>query len=474
MTRRSDLFRNTTISTLSTVVQGVANLLTVVYLARSLYPQAYGVFSYTWAMVGMVGVLTYLGLPPLLTRRLSRDHDPTVTISYGVSFVGVLSLNVTLGFLVAVQLVPGLYRYHDSFDLWGLIILINGINPQWIFSGLQQLWVASLGGLVGTILRLGLTLWLVHGPGDLNRAVGVTVFATAIPVLGEMIWVRRHVRFSLDWIPPKEIWTTIRSALPLGVTSFVSILYSGVDTWILHVFVGSRAVGVYSAAYRPITFLVTFSAVYFNLTYPILSRLTVQDRPLAQRVVQLASLSIFAIVMPMGVGTDVVAGPLMRQAFGSSYAASGLVLSVLIWSWIFGILRDTFSTTLIAGNGEVLFAKIFAVTGFVNAGLMWYCVRWGPVGTAAALAMTQGLLLVACLFAVRRVVPHPMQWTVQGRYALKIMLNSGIMGVTVWLVRPYVPVEVTILVGIVVYAGLTWITKAIPWREVLATLHLAP
>lgn len=474
MTQRSGLVRNTTISSLSTVVQGVANLLTVVYLARRLDPQAYGVFSYTWAIVGMVGVLTYLGVPALLTRRLSRDQDPTATVSYGVSFMGVLSLTVALGFLVAVQWVPGLSRYHAVFDLWGLIILINGVNPQWIFSGLQHLWVASLGGLIGTILRLGLTLWLVHGSGDLNRAVGVTVFATAVPVLGEILWVRRYVRFCLGWIPLKELWTTVRSAFPLGVTAFVSILYSGLDTWILHIFVGSRAVGIYSAAYRPVVFLSTFSAVYFNLTYPILSRLTVQDRPLAQRVVQLAGLSVFAIVMPMGIGTDVVAGPLMRQAFGSAYAASGLVLAVLIWSWVLGILRDTFSTTLVAGNGEVLFAKIFALTGFVNAGLTLYCVRWGPVGTAVALAMTQGLLLVACLFAVRRVVPHPLQWSTQGRYLLKILLNSGLMAVAVWLVRPYVPVEVTILVGIVVYASLTWLTKALPWQEVLATVRMAP
>jgi O-antigen/teichoic acid export membrane protein len=139
-----------------------------------------------------------------------------------------------------------------------------------------------------------------------------------------------------------------------------------------------------------------------------------------------------------------------------------------------GILREVFSTALVAGNGEKLFAKIFGGTAFLNAGLMLYCVRWGPVGTAAALVITQGVLLVVCVFAVRRVVTHPVQWNTQARYAMKILLNSAMMGGAVWVIRPYVPVEVAILVGMMIYAGLTLATKAVPWREVLATVRMVP
>jgi O-antigen/teichoic acid export membrane protein len=466
--------QNATVTTVAVLVQGTVNLITVVYLARILHPTTYGVFSYTWAIIGIVGILTYLGLPTLFTRQLSRAEDQTSTLSYGISLIGLLSVLVTIVFVAAVQVIPGLYRYHFVFDLWGLLVLVNGINPRWIFSGLQQLWVSSFADTATSIIRLALTVWLVHGPTDLGRAVVITVVASALPVAIEIVWLRRVVPFRVTWVPVQEGWRAIQQALPLGITSFVSILYSGIDTWILHVFVGSRAVGIYSAAYRPVIFLSTFSAIYFNLTYPILSRLTVRDRPLTERVIQLSGLSVLAIVMPMGIGTDLVANALMRQAFGISYVASGLVLSVLIWSWGLGILRDTFSTPLVAGNHEVVFARVFGIAGVINAGLMFYVVRWGPVGTASALVVTQALLLILCAMAVRRLVPHPVNLKSDGIYVLKIVVNSLVMGACVWLIRPHIPVELSILVGIVVYAGLTWVTRSVPWQEVWDTIHMAP
>jgi O-antigen/teichoic acid export membrane protein len=470
----SPLLHNTTLASLGAIGQGIANLITVVYLARVLHPTRYGVFSYTWAIIGILGILTSLGLPTLLTRQLSRADDRTPALGYGLSMLGLLSVLVTIMFVAAVQVIPGLYRYHMVFDLWALLVLVNGINPRWVYTGLQQLWVSSVGDTATSVTRLALTVWLVHGPADLRRAVAITVLATALPVAGEMIWLRRHVRFRWQWISLHDGWSAIRQALPLGVTSFVSILYSGIDTWILHVYVGSRAVGIYSAAYRPVIFLTTFSGIYFNLTYPILSRLTLRDRPLTQRVIQLSGIAVLALVLPMGIGTDVVANALMRQAFGTTYVASGLVLSVLIWSWGLGIVRDTFSTPLVAGNQEVVFARVFGIAGVINAGLMFYVVRWGPVGTASALVITQALLLIFCVVAVRRLVPHPINLKTDGVYVLKIGVNSLVMGACVWLIRPHVSVELAILAGIVVYAGLTWITRSVPWQEVWDTIHMAP
>ena len=474
MPKISLIWQNTAISSTATAVQGVANLVTVIYLARVLQPMSYGIFSYTWAIIGVVSILTYLGIPPLLTRQLSRAKDHSPVITYGISLTGLLSITVTMAFIIGTWTVPGLDRYRLAFDVWAATVFFNGITPRWIFSGVQRLWIPSIGDMVGAMVRLGLTILLVHGPHDLVPAIGVTVFSIGMPILGELIWLRCLLPFRLSWVSWHQGYDTIRKGVPLGITAFVGVLYSGLDTWILHIFVGSRAVGLYSAAYRPVVFLSTFSAIYFNLTYPVLSRLTVQDKPLTQRVIRLAGLSILALVVPMGVGTDVVAGPLMRQAFGQQYAASGLVLAVLIWSWGFGILRDTFSTTLIAGNREVVFARIFAVAGAINAGLMFYLVRWGPVGTAAALVITQALLLVLSILAVRRITPHPIDFKGHGGYFAKIILNSLVMGVCVWLVRPHVSVEVDILVGIALYAGLTWLTKAVPWREVLATVRMAP
>lgn len=465
------LSQNATITTLTTIGQSVLNLALVVYLARVLEPTTYGVFNYTCAIIGMVGVLAYLGVPSLLARELSRTHSQKTVVTQGVSLILIISFTVTIGFIGVVQVIPGLYHYRLLFDLWSIFLVFNSVSPRWIFTALGNLWIPSVGDLIGTVVRIGFTLWLVHDPGDVVRAVVITSVSLGLPILGEYLWLYCWVPFKLEWIPISHVCKVIRSALPLGITGFVGMLYYSMDTWILHIFVGSKAVGIYSAAYRPVVFLATFSGVYFNLSFPILSRLSVADRPLTQHVLRLATISLAAFIIPLGVGTDLVASPLLQQAFGLPYTASGVVLAILIWSWCFGIVRDTFSTTLIAANQEVRFVRIFTVVGVINLGLMLILVHWGPLGTASALVITQTLLLVLCVREVRHVVPHPIDWHGQRVYLFKILINTVIMGVCVRVVRPYVPVEVAIGVGIVTYSGMTWWTKSFPWREVLTTIR---
>lgn len=467
----SSVGQNAAISVVAMLIQGIANLITVIYLARVLHPTNYGTYNYTWTIVGLVSIVTYFGLPPLLTRQLSRATNHSSIVTDGISMTALLSMTATIGFIGCTFVIPGLYRYRTLFDLWAIIVLFNGVNPRWVFSGIQKLWIPSIADMGGAVTRFVLIVSLVHSTQDLGRAVGITVISIGAPMLGQLIWLRWLVPFRLIWMSWRKLYEAIRMGIPLGINAFVGILYSGLDTWILHIFIGSHAVGIYSAGYRLVIFMSTFSALYFYVTYPILSRLAVRDQALTQQVVQLASLSIAAIVVPIGIGVDLVSHPLIRQAFGRQYGASAAVLSVVIWSWGVGLLRDTFSTTLVAGNRETLFARLFVVSGCINGGLMWYMVRWGPVGTAFALVVTQVLLLVLCIRAIRHVIPHPLAWRTLYPYVMKIMVNSMIMGVCVWLVRAYLPVEATIAVGVLIYAGLTWGTHAVPWEEVLATLR---
>lgn len=461
---RGTLLSNATISTFATLLQGAANLATVIYLARALAPAAYGVFSYTWAFTALFGFLTILGIPTLLTRQLSRRVEQAgEVISYGITLTAWLSMIVMGLFFVSVQIIPGLAQYHLLFDWWSLIFLQLGLNPQWIFSGLQRLWIPMTVNVAGAILRLGFTLWLVHSPSDLYVAVAVTVATLMASVMGELIWLYRLIPFRLISISWAKAWRTIRDSLPMGVISFVSILYTGVDTWILHAIIGSRAVGYYTAGYRPIIFLLTLSAVYSNLAYPLLSSFIVQEPTKAREFLRWATLVMLSVVLPVAFGGDVVATSLMRTAFGFRYVASGPVFAILIWSWSLSLMRDVFSTALIAGNQEKIFAKLFALSGVVNVLLMFILVHWGPVGTASALVVTQALLLVLNVVTVHRLRIFSLERSLLIPF-IKVLVNCVGMAIIVRIIQSYVPLWGDIGVGMVSYGGLTIIDRALPLR----------
>lgn len=470
---RNRIVQNASLTILTTIIQGVLNLTIVIYLARVLKPEIYGEFSYTWVIIGMVGVLAYAGLPSFLTRELSRSDKAEAIIGYGSSLIIMISLLVTIGFGSAVQLVPSLYRYHLLFDPWLLFLCANSLSPRWIYIALSKLWVPSVADLMGTALRAIFTLWLVRNPADVTSAVIITGLTLILPLIIEYGWLHQRYRFRLKWISVRDGWKTLRMAFPLGVSEFIGILYSGVDTWILHGVLGSKAVGIYSAAYRPVTFLTMFSGIYFNLSFPILSRNTLANVAMTRKVLRLATVFFMVLIIPLGMGTGLIALPLISLAFGHLYAASGLVLTILIWSWSIGMVRNTFSITLLAANHEAEFARIFAYVGIINVVFVLLLVRWGPVGTAVALVLSQVVLAFLCIRAVHRVIPHPLDWPNLGVRLLKIMGNTLVMGGFVLETRRYVPVELSVFIGMLVYGGLTWMTHAMPWQEILDMLKRA-
>ena len=92
---------------------------------------------------------------------------------------------------------------------------------------------------------------------------------------------------------------------------------------------------------------------------------------------------------------------------------------------------------------------------------MLILVRWGPVGTASALVITQSLLLGLNVWAVQRFRVFSLDISLLKPFG-KIVVNNVVMAITVWVIQPYVFLWIDIGVGIVLYAGLTILTRALP------------
>ena len=445
-----------TLSVVFTIAQGMANLVAIIYLARVFGPRAYGVFTYTWVVTGVLGIVAYLGLPAYLTRQISQNPQKALDIaSTGLTITMILSGGSALVFLGVVQLIPGLHHYDSLFSLWTLLFLPLGMNPRWVYSAIGRLWIATLMEVVAAVIRMTLLIWWVHSPRELTLAVAITVGVYLGAAALGWIWLRRFVRVRFQYVNLRQAVNTIILSLPLSITSTVRVLYAGTDVWILQMFQGATAVGHYSAAYRPITFLLTLSTVYFQMAFPVASRLTAQSSHIMKQFLAVSVVAIAALALPAAIGADIVALPVMTAAFGLSYASSGVVFAILVWSWAVSLLREVYYTALLAQHKERTFLRYFAITTVFNVVLMSLLVRWGALGTATALLVTQTVLLLMSAYGVQKTVDrHPrIAWV--WKSLMKISVNTAIMAISVWILKPYVIVWVAVLIGCIVYAILT-------------------
>lgn len=461
---RESLRSNAAIATMATGMQGVLGLLTVIHLAHALEPKAYGIFSYTASVVGVVSVLARMGIPTLLTRRLSSSGEPAdQVVKFGLSVTTFTALVVLLTLLVVVTTTHWFLDYRKLLDIWALTLFPEVASSRWVFTSINRIWIASIIDLGSAVARYVLTVIFVHISNDVSVAVEITVGVQLFAfVIGWGLVGKIAGPVRIGWVRPAILLRTVGAGIPLGAIGMAGILYSGADTWILNHFRGPLIVGYYAAAYRPITFLGALSSVYSSLAFPIMSRQAIQDSTKFTSMVRTATIWVLAVGLPIGVGTDACSHAIAVGVFGPQFAPSSRILFFVIWTWVLGLTRETFALLMVATHREARYAQIFGLTGIINVGLMLGMVRWGGVGTAMALVGTQALFLAFSVRATQKTLALRELFRGLVGPGIKIVISSLIMGACVLGLVRSVSVYVAIGVGAVIYLLLVMWLRPLP------------
>ncbi|MCY0880869.1 MAG: oligosaccharide flippase family protein [Firmicutes bacterium] len=464
------------ISTILSVLTGGVNFFILVRLARVLGPSSYGMFSYTWTVTGIFAVFVSWGIPSWLMREWAR-RDPSERadlIAHGMQATLRIGTVMWLLFIAATFVVPSLAAHRLLFWIWSIILWQAAINLCWVFIADRRFAWVQWGIFFSAVLRAALILWGVTSPAMIVRAVIITAVLSVMPTIANVLLVRRWIAWRWIDFSWQDTWRLLRVSMPMSVMTLVGPLFMGMDTWFLQIFDGSRAVGYYTVASRPIVFLSLFTYAAFRLLYPVANRLVRDDRrPQKLPVfVQYTLWGLGAWVLPILGGGAILSEEIIQTLFGAAYHVSGPVFALLLVSWALGILREFLSIILVAAGHEAAYARRMVLAGIGNVLLIIGGVRWGPAGVAAALAVTQGGFLLETVRMSRRFVADmPSLSRIVWRLLGVAALAAAMTGI-VWLTgRLQWPLGVRIVVGAVSYGAMLWVIPVLPLKAMRRVLH---
>ena len=196
--------------------------------------------------------------------------------------------------------------------------------------------------------------------------------------------------------------------MALGASRGLALLSFNFDTLLLGFLLNSAAVGLYGAAYRPLTAILTISATYGQGLFPALARAHQEDRQQFRELV-LRSLRLTAVcAIPIGVGGSFLSAPLIALLFGDAYADSAPVLQILAWSATLVVLRGTFRQALAATGNQRLDLYCAAGASLVNIALNFALIPLlGIIGAAIATLISEVVWVSAAVLLSARLVPIP-------------------------------------------------------------------
>ncbi len=336
---------------LSLGVQGLAILLTLatgVVVARALGPAEYGAWATSVAALGMFGALAALGLPNLVTRRVS-DHQSrhewqaartVITRSVSISTVCAVMLALVAAFVVrATEVIPTAARL--------LFALTMAALP---FVTLTNVWAAVLRGLgqgvaaqaLSTLLR---PLLLLAGVSIAVFALGARAHAllamlvnlgAAVVTLGAALLLYRRVR-------PAELASSRASgqvsgqvsglwqeALPFMVVSLLALVGARIDLFLIAALLDAHAVGLYEVAYRGADLvMLPLTATTAVLAPEYAKRHGLRDQEGLQRLVTQSCRGLLLLSAPLALCLILVPVPIVTFVFGPEYARSADSMALL-------------------------------------------------------------------------------------------------------------------------------------------------
>ncbi len=461
--------RNTILLVTFEVANPLLSLLLVGTMTRRLGAEGTGAYNLLVTFFFVATSFTSLGLNSLITREVSRDRATATRYLASSSSLGLLvSLVVAAGLVVAIALAGYGPEVESGGWLVALALLpsIVILYSEAVFIAFEKVQYIVLLALVENVGKVAVGLWMLHrGMGVVPLIASFALFRFLTLALNLILFHRQIA--PLSWSYDGRVAMDLLRNIPIFGTIFVvAALYLRADVFMLSKMATLAAVGYYTTGYRLFSIAQVVPKSFNTSIYPVFSKLFSHSPESFQRANSLSIRYILVVLLPMAVGIQGLAEPLVRLLFGEDFYPAAAVLKVVIWTLVpYGIVR-VLASGLFASNRQVIDLKVNVMSLVTNVILNLVLIpRFGMMGCAWATLLSMWFFLTyQCYFLRHEIVP-----VLRRAEILRPALAAS--GILAWLrLTPLSPLPVRIAGSAAVYIALLVMLQVVRLSELRAVL----
>lgn len=347
------VLKNIIYSSSSLVIANLTGLITIVFLARFLKPELFGLYSLSLSTVGVISIFSDLGIKSAATRYIA-DAMKTENYELASGYLWFLiKLKIFLTSLVAFLLYIIADPIAFIFDK-PISVLLKLLSIYLVFTSFTSLLVGVANAMndfkadfinyaISGISKLVLTVFLVVlGLSLLGAIFAVVLSATMAFILILYYILKKYKKIFMNRkkVKSKRI---IRFIFYTALLSIPAVIFANVDIVMIGYFLNAEDVAYYRAGFSIISAILSLISIPAVLM-PIFVKLEGEDFTRAfLRAFKYSS----ALCIPAALGLVLIAENLLLFAYGEDYHA-GLsamqILCLLLISPVFAIYGSVFSS----------------------------------------------------------------------------------------------------------------------------------
>ena len=268
------IVKNTGALFISQTISFVLAFLYIMYTARYLGAEGFGIISFALAFSGIFQIVCDLGLSSLMTREIARDKSVIDKYIRNISTIKIILSIFSLILSILIVFILGYEsRIIEVVFLITLYFIFNSFSYMFysIVQAHEMMEYLSLGQVLNSaLLFLGTILAIYYGFDVLGFALIYSATGVIIFLYTLIICIKKFTlpKIEVDF----DFWKVIlKEALPLSIVLIFSTMAFRIDTVLISLIKGSLVVGWYTAAYRLVEVLIVVPAIFTTSIYPLFS-----------------------------------------------------------------------------------------------------------------------------------------------------------------------------------------------------------
>lgn len=449
--------KNTIVLFIANIISKIISFFYVMYTARYLGAEGFGILSFALAFTAIFGVFTDLGLSPLTVREVARDKSLAGKYLGNIIVIKIFLVIITFGLIaITINLLGYSKQTIKVVYFLALSIIFGAFSGIFysIFQAYGKMEYQSVGHILKGVLMLSGALFAISQGFSVVGFASIYFLVNAV-VLGYSFvvcaWKFVLPRIEVDW----SFWKpTIKEALPFGLAMTFVMIFYWIDSVMLSLMKGDEVVGWYNASYRLVLFLLFIPNAFIAAIYPIMSKFYITSQNYLRLSFEKSFKYLAIIGIPIGVGITLLAKRIILLIFGTEYMNSIFPLQILVWSSVFIFMSQPFGNLLNCLNKQAIVTKIAGICVLLNIVLNLILIpKFSLIGASIATVLTEFASLMLCLIYGFK-IGYPFFSKKVEIIISKIIIASIMMGLFVIYFTHLALLVLLPLAGLLYFAGL--------------------
>ena len=385
--------KNTAVLLAANTISKIIGFFYIMYTARYLGVEGFGVLSFALAFTGLLGVFDDLGLNTLMVREIAREKSLTKKYLSNVTVIKIILVIITFSLItITINLLGYPNQTIKVVYFIALSVIFNAFSGMFysIFRAYEKMEYQSLGQILSSVLMLAGALFAISQRFNVIGFASI-YFIVSVIALGYsfaiFMWKFSLPKIEIDW----EFWKRcFKEAWPLGIMSVCIIIRFRIDTVMLSLMKGDAAVGLYNAAYKILNISVVAPGIFMASIFPVMSQYYNKSTSSFNIAYEKSFKFLIAIALPMALAVTLLSGPIINLIYGVEFAGSADALRILIWAAVSMYVSMLVGNVYVAANKQMLSMKITIVSVILNIILNLILIpRYSYLGASATTVVSE-------------------------------------------------------------------------------------